>query len=98
MVSNAREDFPLPLMPVITTSFSRGIRISIDLRLCSLAPMTSIQPLSSNWPEEAAVEVTSTMGVLDFGVCLLLLPAMEGYKKGNKGTAVVREIQCGGNY
>src|SRR5690348_14318070 len=44
MVSNAREDFPLPLIPVMTTSLSRGMRRSMDLRLCSLAPMTSIQP------------------------------------------------------
>src|SRR3990172_11924440 len=38
MVSKAREDFPDPETPVMTTSFPRGISISIDLRLCSRAP------------------------------------------------------------
>src|SRR5690554_5662552 len=42
MVSNAREDLPLPLIPVITTSWLRGNVTSIFFRLCSRAPMTSI--------------------------------------------------------
>src|SRR5688572_920483 len=44
MVSKAREDLPLPLMPVMTTSCSRGMRRLMDLRLCSLAPVIVIQP------------------------------------------------------
>src|SRR5215203_2185608 len=42
MVSKARDDLPLPLIPVMTTSLFLGIEISIFLRLCSLAPKTSI--------------------------------------------------------
>src|SRR5690349_9782923 len=42
MVSNASEDFPDPDTPVITTSLSRGISTSSDLRLCSAAPRTLI--------------------------------------------------------
>src|SRR3954469_1451085 len=42
MVSNASEDLPLPLIPVITTSLFFGIEMSMFLRLCSLAPNTSI--------------------------------------------------------
>src|SRR5260221_7218853 len=42
MVSKAREDLPEPLSPVITTSESRGISISIFFRLCSRAPRTEI--------------------------------------------------------
>src|SRR5881628_1557424 len=38
MVSNASEDFPDPLKPVITTSLSRGIESVRFLRLCSRAP------------------------------------------------------------
>src|SRR3954464_13311557 len=40
MVSNAREDLPDPLKPVITTSRSRGISSVMFLRLCSRAPPT----------------------------------------------------------
>src|SRR6476659_2926214 len=42
MVSNANEDLPLPLMPVITTNLFLGMEISMFLRLCSFAPYTSI--------------------------------------------------------
>src|SRR5256885_1467740 len=42
MVSNASEDLPEPLRPVITTSRSRGISISTFLRLCSRAPFMTI--------------------------------------------------------
>ena len=42
MVSKAKEDFPLPLNPVITTSFSRGILTSMFFKLCTLAPKTSM--------------------------------------------------------
>ena len=42
MVSKASDDFPLPLIPVITTNLFLGIEISIFLRLCALAPITSI--------------------------------------------------------
>ena len=38
MVSKARDDFPLPLMPVKTTSLPRGISRSMFCRLCSRAP------------------------------------------------------------
>src|SRR5580692_2841049 len=41
-VSNASEDFPDPLMPVITTSFSRGISSVRFLRLCWRAPVILI--------------------------------------------------------
>ena len=37
-MSKAREDFPEPEIPVITTSFSLGISISIFFRLWTLAP------------------------------------------------------------
>src|SRR2546428_331404 len=40
MVSKAREDLPEPESPVRTTSWSRGISRSMDLRLCSRAPRT----------------------------------------------------------
>ena len=46
MVSNAREDFPEPESPVITVKESRGISISIFLRLCSLAPLIIINSFS----------------------------------------------------
>ena len=39
-VSNAREDFPEPDNPVMTTNLSRGISTSIFFRLCSRAPLT----------------------------------------------------------
>src|SRR5579871_4008221 len=42
MVSNAREDFPEPDSPVMTTSLSRGIETSTFFRLCSRAPRTRI--------------------------------------------------------
>src|SRR5512139_2475212 len=38
MVSKAREDLPEPESPVTTTSTSRGMSRSMDLRLCSRAP------------------------------------------------------------
>src|SRR4030067_3555002 len=38
MVANARDDFPEPERPVMTTSLSRGMSRSIFLRLCSRAP------------------------------------------------------------
>src|ERR1700681_1007051 len=42
MVSNAREDLPDPLKPVITVRVLRGISISMFLRLCWRAPRTEI--------------------------------------------------------
>src|SRR5450755_5024260 len=42
MVSKARDDLPLPLIPVMTTSWFFGMEISIFLRLCTRAPNTSI--------------------------------------------------------
>jgi len=41
-VSNASEDFPDPLSPVITVRVLRGISTFIFLRLCCLAPRTEI--------------------------------------------------------
>src|SRR4051812_7987931 len=38
IVSNASVDLPLPLRPVMTTSWSRGISTEMFLRLCSRAP------------------------------------------------------------
>ena len=38
MVSKAKDDFPEPEIPVMTTSFSRGISRSIFLRLWTRAP------------------------------------------------------------
>src|SRR5882724_671085 len=46
MVSNASEDLPEPDSPVITTSWSRGISRSTDLRLCSRAPRMTIRSLA----------------------------------------------------
>src|SRR5258706_9404421 len=42
MVSKANDDLPLPLIPVMTTSWLRGRLTLIFLRLCSRAPMTSM--------------------------------------------------------
>ena len=42
MVSNAREDFPLPLSPVTTTKLSRGTDSDAPLRLWAFAPLISI--------------------------------------------------------
>src|ERR1017187_3079750 len=42
MVSKARLDLPDPDSPVITTSASRGSATEMSLRLCSLAPETTI--------------------------------------------------------
>ena len=47
MESLTKEDFPLPLNPVITTSFSRGNDRSTFFRLCTLAPKTSIFSVKS---------------------------------------------------
>src|SRR5579863_2178745 len=42
MVSNASEDLPEPLRPVITVRLLRGISTSMFLRLCWRAPWTEI--------------------------------------------------------
>src|SRR5918994_6503965 len=42
MVSNARDDLPLPESPVTTTITSRGMETVMSLRLCSRAPRTTI--------------------------------------------------------
>ena len=42
MVSNAKEDFPLPESPVITTSLSLGIVRSKFFKLFDLAPKINI--------------------------------------------------------
>src|ERR1041384_6885831 len=43
MVSKASDDLPDPLNPVMTTSLSRGIVTSMFLRLCSRAPLMTIE-------------------------------------------------------
>src|SRR5437879_5050528 len=48
MVSKAREDFPEPERPVITTSLSRGISTSMFLRLCSRAPLTMMRSIAAH--------------------------------------------------
>ena len=40
-MSNAKDDFPDPESPVITTNLSLGISKFIFFKLCSLAPFTS---------------------------------------------------------
>ena len=47
-VSNAKLDFPDPDNPVMTTSLSLGISISIFLRLCCLAPLTLMSLIKKN--------------------------------------------------
>ena len=47
MVSNARDDLPLPLSPVITTNRSRGMESDTPLRLCARAPLISIYSVLS---------------------------------------------------
>src|SRR3954471_11131437 len=43
MVSNASEDLPEPDSPVMTTSESRGSSTVMSLRLCSRAPVTTME-------------------------------------------------------
>src|ERR1039457_3916432 len=52
MVSNAREDLPEPLKPVMTTSLSRGMFSVRFLRLCSRAPPMRMNSLlmAANFP------------------------------------------------
>src|ERR1700712_5069666 len=50
MVSNASEDLPEPDSPVMTTSWSRGISMSMFLRLCSRAPRTWMEPAIQKSP------------------------------------------------
>ena len=42
MVSNAKEDFPEPDKPVMTTNLSFGISKEIFFKLCSFAPLITI--------------------------------------------------------
>src|SRR5262249_1019347 len=46
MVSNARDDLPEPLRPVITTRRSRGMSTERFFRLCWRAPRTAITLLT----------------------------------------------------
>src|SRR3954468_23893806 len=43
MVSNASDDLPDPDRPVITTRLSRGSSTVTSLRLCSRAPVTTME-------------------------------------------------------
>jgi len=45
-VSNANEDFPLPLSPVKTISLCKGISNDIFFKLCTLAPSIIIFSLA----------------------------------------------------
>src|SRR5919108_2873698 len=47
MVSNASDDFPLPLGPVTTVNFPSGRSTSIPLRLFWRAPRISTHPISA---------------------------------------------------
>src|SRR5258708_1920776 len=46
IVSNARDDFPEPDTPVITTNLLRGTTTSMFLRLCSRAPRMTIESMA----------------------------------------------------
>lgn len=50
MVSNASEDFPDPERPVNTISLSRGSSTVRFLRLCSRAPLMSIESVVNASP------------------------------------------------
>src|SRR5262249_30232560 len=52
MVSNASDDFPEPLRPVITTRRSRGISTERFFRLCWRAPRTAITLLTEVIPRQ----------------------------------------------
>src|SRR5215212_2052665 len=60
MVSNASELLPEPDNPVRTTSLSRGMSMSMFLRLCSRAPRTLIRSCR-------AMKQRSSLGAL--GIC-----------------------------
>jgi hypothetical protein len=51
-VSNAREDFPEPEMPVMTTSLSRGIVRSMFFRLWVRAPLTIMLSINKCEPRK----------------------------------------------
>src|ERR1700690_943307 len=53
MVSNASEDLPDPLRPVITVKLLRGISTSMFLRLCWRAPRTEILVMAINGESDA---------------------------------------------
>ena len=65
-VSNASEDLPEPEIPVITTSFPRGISTEMFFRLFTLAPVIEIFPLVS---------------ILDLASILANLIGMQRYEK-----------------
>ena len=50
-MSKAKEDFPEPDKPVITTNLSLGIDTSMFFRLCCLAPFISMVFFESNYSE-----------------------------------------------
>src|SRR5271169_4302693 len=60
MVSNASEDLPDPLRPVITVKLLRGISTSMFLRLCWRAPRTEILVMAIN-SESDALQCPSVM-------------------------------------
>ena len=70
MVSKASDDFPEPESPVITTSFSRGMEMSMFLRLWTRAPKTSIV-LSDSSIFLAIPNRSEAKLVLWLGVCKL---------------------------
>src|SRR5487761_1382204 len=59
MVSKASDDLPDPLRPVITTRRSRGISMSIFLRLCSRAPLMIMRSICApSAADEASCRAT----------------------------------------
>jgi hypothetical protein len=83
MVSNAREDLPLPLTPVNTTSLFLGIEISMFFRLCSRAPVTSIN---------SSVAIGATTA---FFVAIVLFPCCKDTNK--QGVVLLsKKAECNG--
>src|SRR5580692_10079317 len=74
MVSNARDDFPEPLSPVITVRVLRGISTSIFFRLCWRAPCTVIRSSIRNISGKSAGEILNSI------VSRVELSAQLGYK------------------
>src|SRR5580704_16116496 len=78
MVSNARDDLPLPEIPVITTKQLRGIETLMSFRLCVRAPKTSIKSGSRAGWTGCAVSVSGCFKVAsDF---LLLIKEARNYR------------------
>src|SRR3989338_249836 len=57
IVSNAKDDFPLPESPVKTTILFRGISTVMFFRLCVRAPLTIILPASGFFDKSAMSKI-----------------------------------------